>query len=288
MMKYRILISGFLLALSSFAVLAYVGIDENDNFSEQVKIALRDSGNRLLLSNDDSTSLILPIIELDKNNFELSFQNKLSILPDSLVTIIDHSLEASHLPNSYIVEVINLDSGEVSYSYEVKKNIEENIIPCIGRNLPKGSYKIKVLFTEQQSILISYKNPSLISLIGIGFLSFGLLYWKKGKMGYSEVGLSPFSKIGSYEFHKEQNKLIRGSSIIKLSVKECELISIFAEKPNQIIKRDFLIKAVWEDNGVFVGRSLDTFISKIRKKFEGDDSIHIITIHGVGYKLEIS
>lgn len=287
-MKYRILISGFLLVLSSFALLAYVGIDENDNFSERVKIALRDSGNRLLLSNDDSTSLILPIVELDKNNFELSFQNKLSILPDSLVTIIGHSLETAHLPINYIVEVINLDSGEVSYSYEIKKDMEKNIIPCIGRNLPKDNYKIKILFTEQQSLLIQNKNSSLIPLIGIGFLGFGLLYWKKEKMSYSESGLSPFSKIGNYEFHKEQNKLVRGSSTIKLSMKECELISIFAEKPNQIIRRDFLIKAVWEDNGVFVGRSLDTFISKIRKKFEDDDSINIINIHGVGYKLEIS
>ncbi len=78
------------------------------------------------------------------------------------------------------------------------------------------------------------------------------------------------------------------TTIVELTAKECELITIFSEKPNQIIKRDLLIKEVWEDNGVFVGRSLDTFISKIRKKFQNDDSINIVTVHGVGYKLEIS
>lgn len=287
MKKHKFLISVSLLVLVSFALLGYVGIGEKDNFSERVKIALRNSGNNLLLSNNDSTSLILPIIELDKYYFELSFQNKLSIVPDSLVSIIERSFETSNLPNSYIVEVIDQDNGEVSYSYEIKKDIEKNIIPCIGRNLPKADYKIKILFTENQSFLKLHMNYSMLSLVAIGFLGIGFLYWKKDKMNDSEIEISRSSKIGCYEFYKEQNKLTKGNITIKLSTKECELISIFAEKPNQIIKRELLIKKVWEDNGVFVGRSLDTFISKIRKKIRDDDSINIVTVHGVGYKLEV-
>jgi len=45
---------------------------------------------------------------------------------------------------------------------------------------------------------------------------------------------------------------------------------------------------VWEDNGVIVGRSLDTYISKLRKKLKDDASIKLINVHGVGYKLEIN
>ncbi|MBQ4822890.1 helix-turn-helix domain-containing protein [Aquimarina sp. MMG016] len=63
---------------------------------------------------------------------------------------------------------------------------------------------------------------------------------------------------------------------------------IFSQNQNQIVKRDQLIKEVWEDNGVFVGRSLDAFISRIRKKFNNDRSINIVNVHGVGYKLEVS
>jgi DNA-binding winged helix-turn-helix (wHTH) protein len=74
---------------------------------------------------------------------------------------------------------------------------------------------------------------------------------------------------------------------INLSKKECELLEIFVANPNQIIKREELTKNVWEDNGVFVGRSLDTCISKLRKKLQVDASIQLINIHGVGYKLEI-
>ena len=65
------------------------------------------------------------------------------------------------------------------------------------------------------------------------------------------------------------------------------MLAIFADSPNQIIKRDELSKKVWEDNGVFVGRSLDTYISKLRKKLKEDSSIKITNIHGIGYSLEI-
>ncbi len=89
------------------------------------------------------------------------------------------------------------------------------------------------------------------------------------------------------KFYPEQNKLVKEADEISLSKKECELLEIFVANPNQVLKREDLTKRVWEDNGVFVGRSLDTYISKIRKKLQEDDSIKITNVHGVGYKLEI-
>ena len=64
-------------------------------------------------------------------------------------------------------------------------------------------------------------------------------------------------------------------------------MEILAAKPNQIVKREELIKRIWEDNGVVVGRSLDTYVSKLRKKLKDDASIKLTNVHGVGYKLEI-
>ena len=85
-----------------------------------------------------------------------------------------------------------------------------------------------------------------------------------------------------------QNKLIKEAIEIKLSAKECELMAILSVNQNQVVKREVLVKEIWEDRGVFVDRSLDTFISKLRKKFKDDASINIINIHGVGYKLEVN
>ena len=77
------------------------------------------------------------------------------------------------------------------------------------------------------------------------------------------------------------------STEISLSKKECELLAIFVVQPNSIIKRDELTKRVWEDQGVFVGRSLDTYISKLRKILKDDASLKLTNVHGVGYKLEM-
>jgi len=108
----------------------------------------------------------------------------------------------------------------------------------------------------------------------------------KSEKPKSENGVG--EKIGSFYFYPEQNKLVKEAQEIALSKKECELLALFVANPNQIIKRDELTKRVWEDNGVFVGRSLDTYISKLRKKLKADTSIKLTNIHGIGYKLEIN
>ena len=96
-----------------------------------------------------------------------------------------------------------------------------------------------------------------------------------------------YEVIGSFRFYPEQNKLVKEAEEIALSKKECELLTLFIQKPNVLIKREELTKRVWEDNGVIVGRSLDTYISKLRKKLQSDTSIKLVNVHGVGYKLKI-
>ena len=99
--------------------------------------------------------------------------------------------------------------------------------------------------------------------------------------------IKTIKSIGQYKFYPEQNKLVKAATEISLSKKECELLALFVANPNKIIKRDELTKKVWEDHGVFVGRSLDTYISKLRKKLQEDASIKLTNVHGVGYKLEV-
>lgn len=114
------------------------------------------------------------------------------------------------------------------------------------------------------------------------------LYQKRKRRAPQKNELVNGKIIGSFEFYPEQNKLVKRPLEINLSKKECELLEIFISRPNQIIKREELTKKVWEDHGVFVGRSLDTYISKLRKKLQDDDSIQLINIHGIGYKLEVN
>lgn len=277
---------------SIFIILLFLGwlISNNskhEDFPEKVKIALRDVGNKLLLSNKDSSSLVLPIIQKEHNKYKLSFKSKLFIEPSNLVIVVKNSLQKSSLPNHYRVEVIQCADKEVAYSYEIQNQNEEDIIPCAGRLLPKRCYTIELKFT---SSIYSFFNKqffliSIIILVIIFFIDYGLCKRKQALI--IEQNDKNYIEIGSYQFYSEQSKLLRQAKEVSLSKKECELLVIFAMDINNIVTREELTKKVWEDNGVFVGRSLDTYISKLRKKLIDDATVKIINVHGIGYKLEV-
>lgn len=288
-MRIKTIYASFItLTATCITFIAFQNPNNNANFSEKVKVSLRDAGNKLLLTNKDTSSLILPIRKVKDNRYEIAFEGSLSITPDSLVGIVNSSLKNAKLSKQFIVEVINCSTQEVSYSFQITGNKEENIVPCQGRVLPFDCYTVQVLFIENNSFFRSNKNLILISLLLLVLTFYAITYFKQKSKNKPFNKLDDHIKIGNYKFYETQNKLVKDTFEIKLSTKECELINMFSSQQNQVIKRDVIIKKIWEDNGVFVGRSLDTFISKLRKKFKDDESINIINVHGVGYKLEVS
>ena len=286
MNKRKIYLYSGLVVLLFFGWITSPSNKKNEDFSERVKIALREVGHQLLISNSDSTSLVLPVIDVEKFKYKLSFQNQLSFEPNNLVANVKKGFEKAALPNYYRVEVIQCSDEEVAYSYQMSSERENTIIPCAGRFLPNNCYSIEVKFIYRTSPLI--RNLFLFALIlSIVIFIFEFLSSKRSKKDTLNKNTRS-TKLGVFQFYPEQNKLVKQTIEINLSKKECELLAIFVASPNQIIKRDELTKKVWEDNGVFVSRSLDTYISKLRKKLKEDDSIKLTNIHGVGYKLEIN
>jgi hypothetical protein len=276
---YSTLLNLFLIAL----ICSLLACEKDDSLSQVSKIALRDVGNKLLLSSKDSTSLILPVTKVKEKEYVLAFENQLLFEPNTLVSIVKESFKKADLPSNYRVEVIQCADNEVAYSYEINNEEEKSIIPCAGRKLLLNCYTIQVKFISKES-LFSMNHLSVLAIVVLVLSSVFILKKKKK----SNIEDSSFSKIGTYKFYKDQNKLIKNAIEIKLSAKECELMSIFSANQNKVIKREILVKEIWEDNGVFVDRSLDTFVSKLRKKFKNDPTINIINVHGVGYKLEVN
>ena len=286
MMSRKIIYSIAVLLLLLVSTSIFLDAKEENNDSETIKVVLRDVGHQLLLSNQDSTSLVLPIIELENSTYELSFDKRLSFEPGSLVAIINRSFEKATLPADYRVEVIQCNNHEVAYSYEILASEEKSIIPCRGRFLPENCYTIEVRFFNRTASFYS-RSTLLYALIIFILLVLAFVFYKRKQLKVYKKTDENYAVIGSYKFYPDQNKLIKEAVEISLSKKECELLTLFIANPNQIIKREELTKKVWEDHGVIVGRSLDTYISKLRKKLKDDKYIKLINIHGVGYKLEI-
>ncbi len=95
-------------------------------------------------------------------------------------------------------------------------------------------------------------------------------------------------KIGSYAFDTENFTLKHPDFDKTLTKKEAQILKILYKFRNQVVERDVVLNAVWGQDDYFVGRSLDVFITKLRKYFKEDESIQISNIHGIGFKLEIA
>jgi len=274
------------LCLALIATVMLLTTDKKDEaFSELVKIALRDVGNKLLLTNQDSTSLILPVQKIEASKYQLSFERELTIFPDTLVKVVQESFQKANLPSHYQLEVKQCKNMEVAYSFLQNANVEKSIVPCNGRTIPQKCYTIEVRFLEKTTN--SSNKIIWIVLLSLGIIAAFLFFPKRKKIiqfdPTNENGIS----LGKFQFYPDENKLMVKAVEISLSKKEVELLTLFVANPNKIIKREELSKKVWEDHGVFVGRSLDTYISKLRKKLSEDESIKLTNIHGIGYMLEV-
>ncbi|OJW15807.1 response regulator transcription factor [Mucilaginibacter sp. 44-25] len=95
-------------------------------------------------------------------------------------------------------------------------------------------------------------------------------------------------KLGSYNFDYTTQLITRGDAIQKLSTKEAELLRLLCLKRNEVLTREEALLNIWHDDNYFNGRSMDVFLSKIRKYLKDDPAVEIINVHGRGYKLLIN
>jgi DNA-binding response OmpR family regulator len=95
-------------------------------------------------------------------------------------------------------------------------------------------------------------------------------------------------KIGKYTFDYTTQMIVIGENQQKLSTKEAELLRLLCVHKNEVLTREEALLNIWHDDNYFNGRSMDVFLSKIRKYLKDDSNVEIINVHGRGYKLLIN
>ncbi|QHT66284.1 response regulator transcription factor [Rhodocytophaga rosea] len=93
--------------------------------------------------------------------------------------------------------------------------------------------------------------------------------------------------IGTYQFDYEQQCLRKDTVSIKLTSKESELLKLLCININHTLERTLALKMIWQDDTYFNARSMDVYITKLRKYLKDDPSIEIVNVHGTGYKLMV-
>jgi hypothetical protein len=289
------------------------------------KLVIRQIGHELLLQAGDSSTRILPVEERANKEYLIRFAAPFTFVPATLVATVRRVIAANGLPSSYLVEVIHCaPSAEVILGFRIYKDSARDVVPCLGRRQEKAFYNIRIRFTETEAAGMDPFSSGLLagSLLAV-FVSLLIraLYIRKrrtaGKAGNmraqdTSTGITMDSSgpqniqpdlppsaikqevpaptgiaIGNLLFFRESQQLVADSSIILLTAKEAQLLHVFANAQQEMIDRDQLMKEVWENEGVIVGRSLDMFVSKLRKKLQADPRISILNVHGKGYKLVI-
>jgi DNA-binding response OmpR family regulator len=100
-----------------------------------------------------------------------------------------------------------------------------------------------------------------------------------------QAGAQQVFTLGKYAFDTRKQTLTDGEDSVKLTTKESELLKLLCQNANKVLERNYALKSIWIDDNYFNARSMDVYITKLRKHLKDEPSVEIINVHGKGYKL---
>lgn len=285
-----------ILAFLSLFIISNIKAETKD---QRIKVNLRSICHEFLMQIQDSTSRIMPIEFID-GRYKVSFERNFSFEPDFLLFATYKLYEEKDIKEKFIVEVEECFTKALVHSFEIGNT---DMKACKRRGLPTTCYDF--YFTEITNYPIKdltikeSKEEDQSSwrwlLVFGGVIIILLLYF------ISKKQLPPIQKdenksdstieiedhyilIGEYRFNKKNMKLEFEDKQDDLSTKEADLLLLFNKNEDRILERDYILNQVWGDDGTYSGRTLDVFISKLRKKLENDSNLKIINVRSVGYR----
>ena len=258
--------------------------------AEKINLALRRTAHHLLREAGDSTSRIPAIQQPDPRTFRLQLGHAFNY--DTLPGLLSQSLEVHHIKGNYDVAVLDCATSELQLGYTVADLLGKDPIACGGRSMTAGCYILQVTFDTPAPVPQRRPYWPVLALGGLltGFL---VLVWRQRKRQASEPqpdsSPEPTNQLrfGRSCFDVTNQTLLVEGQLHNLTYREAKLLRVLVNHANQVMDRDQILKLVWEDEGITVGRSVDVFISRLRKLMHNDPLIKIVAVHGVGYRMEV-
>jgi len=212
----------------------------------------------------------------------------------SLGQILKESLETRGF---VVYHAVN---GEIAYDYYLKKNPDILVLDVmmpkkdgftLAKEIREQNTTIPIIFltakSQTKDVLDGFeyggndylKKPFSMEELIVRMKA--LLDRSKMNKDKDKIG------IGAYIFNYTKQELLLANETIMLTHRESQLLFYLSEKRNEILDRSFILKKLWGNDDFFSSRSMDVFISKLRKKLYKDPTIKIVNIRSVGYKLII-
>ncbi|MBK6929612.1 MAG: response regulator transcription factor [Saprospirales bacterium] len=288
-MKRRLLSVFFLLACLAAAVLLFAALvrpeaPDASRRAEKINLALRRTAHLLLQLSGDSTAQIPPV-EPDGSGKAWWLRLEQPIDYAALPALLQTSLDRHGIAEAYDVALFDCAGGDLVLGYAKKDFTENNDPPCGSRAELGACYWIKITFAEPSGAAPGAlaRGAAFAALLAAGFW----LWRRKGRAGAAPQAIAGGRRLGQSVFDAANQALYVAGIRHELTYREAKLLQLFWGHPNQLLEREHIHQLVWADEGIRVGRSVDMFVSRLRKLLQADPALRLAAVHGVGYRLEV-
>ena len=194
-------------------------------------------------------------------------------------------------------------NGELAYKQFIKEHFDLCILDImmpikdgltLAREIRLINSDIPIVFltakSQREDVLEGFKTGGddyLTKPFSMEELLYRVEAVLRRTQGASRKANSGLFNLGSYLFDSEKQVLKRGEKSQKLTTKESELLNLLVLNQNSILERNYALKTIWIDDNYFNARSMDVYITKLRKYLREDEEVEIMNVHGKGFKLMV-
>ncbi|MEL7123099.1 MAG: response regulator transcription factor [Bacteroidota bacterium] len=223
---------------------------------------------KILYVEDDESLSFVTTDNLEMKGFEVvccdNGRTALEIFNNDTFDICILDVMLPELDGFKLAETIRKYNVEIPIIFLTAKSLKEDKIK--GLRLGADDYIVKPYSIEELLLKVE-------------------VFYRRNKL---TINQKPSSyKLGMYKFDYPNLKLFTENDSRQLTQREADLLKLLLESSNQVIKREHILETLWGENDYFLGRSLDVFISRLRKYLKKDEALKIENIHGVGFRLLI-
>ena len=201
--------------------------------------------------------------------------------------------------NAKNFEVSHANNGEVAYEMFCTSNnfdicLIDVMMPIqdgftLAKSIRKVDSNIPIIFLTAKS-----QSDDIVEGLGIGDdyitkpfdwdVLLARIQAALRRAGKSEENVTSY-QIGSITFDTTRQVLVKDGHETKISTRETEVLTMLVQKKNEVLERGFALKKIWGDDSFYNARTMDVYITKLRKYFKDEPGVKIINVHGVGFKL---
>jgi DNA-binding response OmpR family regulator len=222
---------------------------------------------KILYVEDDETLAYLTKDSLEMQHYEVKhFTNGEDALVDFAMQAYDICVLDIMVPKKdgfEIAKAIRLLNNEIPIIFLSAKTLKEDRIT--GLKLGADDYLVKPFSIEELTLKLD-------------------IFLQRSKKNSIE---NKMYEVGKYQFDAVNYEVILGTEKTTLTQREADLLKLFIQNPHNVLKREDILKALWGTDDYFMGRSLDVFISRLRKILSKDANIVIENLHGIGFRFAV-